>query len=190
MWETPYTRIEPFIQDLSEAISPFLEIPYAIFGHSFGAMVSFELSRSLRKRCEPSPIHLFVSACAAPHLLGYELPASKLSDQDFLERLRSLNGTPREVLKNTELLQVLLPTIRADFSVLESYVFSEEPALESKITIFGGMQDQGVDIEKLGAWRIHTTAPSRLQMFPGDHFFLQSSLALLLRAIAQDLLSQ
>jgi medium-chain acyl-[acyl-carrier-protein] hydrolase len=123
-------------------------------------------------------------------LLDHELAVSKLPDDEFLERLRILDGTPPQVLENKELLQVFLPTIRADYSVYESYAYAEENDLDTEISIYGGMQDKDVSLEQLEGWRSHTTAPAQLKMFPGGHFFVQTSQALLLRSVAQDLIQR
>jgi medium-chain acyl-[acyl-carrier-protein] hydrolase len=186
--ETCYLRINPLIQDLFTAIVPFLDVPFAFFGHSLGALVAFELTRILRRESSLLPARLFVSGCAAPQLLDHELAVSKLPDDEFLERLRILDGTPPQVLENKELLQVFLPTIRADYSVYESYAYAEENDLDTEISIYGGMQDKDVSLEQLEGWRSHTTAPAQLKMFPGGHFFVQTSQALLLRSVAQDLI--
>jgi medium-chain acyl-[acyl-carrier-protein] hydrolase len=185
--ETPYHQFEPYIQELSEAIIPHLDLPYAIFGHSLGAIIAFELARKLRKIQREAPNHLFVSASPSPHLMGKEGRTSGLSDQEFVERLRTLNGTPRQVLENKELLQVLLPTLRADFSVLENYEYIEADRLESKITVYGGTQDPETNLEQLEAWRGQTRSLFKVQLIPGDHFFLHSAQALLLRSIRQEL---
>jgi medium-chain acyl-[acyl-carrier-protein] hydrolase len=110
-----------------------------------------------------------------------------LPEREFLERLRQLNGTPRQILENEELLGVLLPTLRADFAAFESYTYTPEPPLPCAINAWGGIQDEGIGYDRLEAWRLHTSGPFELQMFPGDHFFLHTSQALLLKALAQGL---
>jgi medium-chain acyl-[acyl-carrier-protein] hydrolase len=101
--------------------------------------------------------------------------------------LRRLNGTPSEVLENEELLQLMLPTLRADFELLQRYEYAEEPPFSFPITAFGGLQDNEVSREDLEAWRVQTTGKFILRNFPGDHFFLHSDRARLLWAMSQEL---
>jgi medium-chain acyl-[acyl-carrier-protein] hydrolase len=188
--EKPYTRLITLVEDLAHAIQPYLDRPAAIFGHSFGALVSFELARQLRKRSGPLPIHLFLSGYHAPHLADPDPPISSLSDADFVERLRSLNGTPRQVLEEKALMQLLLPTLRADFEALETYLYIPEKPLDCPITVFGGLQDLQLTPDRLEAWRAHTYDSFNIYMLPGDHFFLHTSQALLLSNLSQVLKRQ
>jgi len=110
-----------------------------------------------------------------------------LPDFEFIEELLRLNGTRDSVLENAELMQLLIPILRADFAVFETYVYTQEPPLECPITVFGGLQDKEVGLQELEGWRSHTTASYDLQMFTGDHFFIQSEQPLLLQTLAQNL---
>jgi medium-chain acyl-[acyl-carrier-protein] hydrolase len=185
--EPPFTRIEPLIQAMENALLPALDRPFAFFGHSMGAIVSFELARLLRENNHLSPLQLFVSGRRAPQIPDSDLPIHALPEPEFLKELRRYNGTSEEVLNNTELMQLLLPTLRADFAVLETYIYAPAPPLDCPITAFGGLQDWKASREDLEAWREQTNAAFSLQMFPGDHFFLYSSETLLLQAISQEL---
>ena len=99
----------------------------------------------------------------------------ELPDTDFIDRLRRLNGTPRAVLENTELLEIVVPTVRADFAVCESHVYAAEPPLPLSISAFGGDDDHQAQRAELEAWQLHATGAVNVAMFPGDHFFIQSS---------------
>jgi medium-chain acyl-[acyl-carrier-protein] hydrolase len=110
-----------------------------------------------------------------------------LPEPEFLEELRRLNGTPEAVLENTELMQLLLPILRADFEVIETYVYAPGPPLECGITAFGGLQDRKASYDDLEVWREQTSASFSLQMLPGDHFFINSAQPLLLQALSQKL---
>jgi len=183
----PFTRLEPLVQVIAQALLPHLDKPFAFFGHSMGALISFELARLLRKQNEQEPVHLFVSGRHAPQTPSQEPPIHTLPEPAFLDKLRRLNGTPKAVLENVELMQLLLPILRADFAIVETYVYATESPLNCPITAFGGLQDVEVSFDQLQAWRQQTNASFSLQMLPGDHFFVHSAQALLLQSLAQQL---
>ena len=187
LMEPPFTRISPLVEAIALSLLPYLNQPFACFGHSMGALISFELTRLLRDRYDRSPVHLFISGRRAPQIPDLDPPIHALPDPDFIDKLRHLNGTPAAVLENDELMQLLLPTLRADFAVLETYAYVPEPPLECPITTFGGLQDAEVSYKQLEAWRDQTLATFSLQMLPGNHFFIHSAQALLLEALAQAL---
>jgi medium-chain acyl-[acyl-carrier-protein] hydrolase len=181
--EPPFTRLSPLVQALARAIRPYLDVPFAFFGHSLGALISFELAR----RLEPTPRHLFVSGRRAPQIPDRASPIHQLPEIEFVEEIRRLNGTPEGVLQSAELRQLFLPLLRADFAVHETYVYAAGVPLDCPITAFGGRQDSSVSREALGAWRAQTRRSFTLHMLPGDHFFPHSSRALLLRTLSQEL---
>ncbi|MBV9927177.1 MAG: thioesterase [Acidobacteria bacterium] len=185
--EPPFTTMAEVVAYLSDAVGPFLDKPFAFFGHSMGAVISFELARSLRRARGVEPRHLFVSGRRAPQLPRTRPPIHQLPAPELIEELRRLNGTPREVLANAELMQLMLPVIRADFAVVSSFRYTAEPPLGCPITALGGLQDEDVPREHLEAWREQTSAACTVRMFAGDHFFLQSAEPLLLRVLARDL---
>lgn len=183
----PFTRLSPLVQAIAQALLPHLDKPFAFFGHSMGGLIGFELARLLRREYGLNPVHLFVSGRRAPQIPDSDPPIHALPDFEFLEELRHLNGTPEAVLENTELMQLLLPVLRADFAVIETYVYTPGPALDCSITAFGGLQDCEVRCDRLEAWREQTNASFSLQMLPGDHFFLNSAQPLLLQALSREL---
>lgn len=187
--EPPITRMEPMVRGIADAIGPLLDKPFCFFGHSMGALTSFELARLLRREGRPQPSHLFVSGAKAPqvedaHPVKYDLP-----EPEFVDVLRRLNGTPGEVLENEELLQLMLPTLRADFELLQLYEYEDEPPFSFPITAFGGLQDEEVSRQDIEAWRVHTAVNFSLRNFPGDHFFLHSERTRLLWVMSQELIS-
>jgi surfactin synthase thioesterase subunit len=187
LMEPPFTRLSPLIQALAEALFPLLDKPFAFFGHSLGALVSFELARQLRRQYAVQPVRLFISADRAPQIPNRDPPIHSLPEGEFLVELRRLNGTPREVLEDEELRQIMLPLLRADFAVYETYGYSTEPPLNCPISAFGGLQDHRVSRGDLEAWRDQTSVSVSLRMFPGDHFFLNTTQASLLGALSQEL---
>jgi medium-chain acyl-[acyl-carrier-protein] hydrolase len=183
--EAPFNRIEPLLEATADALSPYLEGSFAFFGHSMGAMISFELARLLRRENRPTPAHLFLSGRPAPQKLTKRAHTYDLPDPEFIEELRRLKGTPKEVLEHPELMDMLRPILRADFELCETYRYLPEPPLECPITAFAGLMDQDVTREQMEGWREHTSSTFTLRMFPGDHFFLHESAPLMLQMIAR-----
>jgi medium-chain acyl-[acyl-carrier-protein] hydrolase len=170
-------------------LQPFLKKPFAFFGHSMGALVSYEFARRLQREQQPGPFQLFVSGCCAPHVRLFDEITYNLPEPEFLAELRRLQGTPAEVLDNAELMQLMMPIIRADFKASQTYQHVPGPPLECGIRAYGGLKDEMVPREKVEAWSEHTSGSFRAQMLPGDHFFLNTSQSLLTRLIAQELLT-
>jgi len=187
LMEPPFTRLSPLIQTIAQVLFPLLDKPFAFFGHSLGALVSFELARQLRRQYSVQPVRLFISADRAPQIPNRDPPVHNLPEGEFLVELRRLNGTPSEVLEDEELRQIMLPLLRADFAVYETYGYSTERPLNCPISAFGGLQDQRVSRGDLEAWRDQTSVSFSLRMFPGDHFFLNTSQPVLLRLLSQEL---
>jgi medium-chain acyl-[acyl-carrier-protein] hydrolase len=185
--EQPFTRLEPMVQALVEGLQPYFDLPFLFFGHSMGAAISFELARELRRRGATLPRHIFVSGRRAPHLPAREEPIHQLPEPEFIEKLRELNGTPEEVLQHQELMQLLIPLLRADFGVNEEYAFTPEEPLTVGISAFGGLGDVDVTREDVMAWQQHTTGRFRARMLPGDHFFINSQRDVVLEAVTRDL---
>ncbi len=191
----PFTRMESLVNAIAISLLPYLEKPFAFFGHSMGGLVSFELARFLRANYNLQPTHLFISGRRPPQIPGTAAPIHSLPLPEFIAQLRRLNGTPTAVLENAELMQILVPILRADFAVLENYTYIDEPPLDCAIAqartqgfaIFGGLEDKEVSQDELAAWRVQTTNSFQLQMFRGDHFFLHSAQDLLLQSLAQQL---
>jgi len=188
--ETPFTDIEPLIEALAPVVLPNLTKPFAFFGHSLGALVSFELARLLRKDYNQNPLHLFVSGYRAPQLPDRHPPIRALPDAQFLQELRRYNGTPEAVLENAELMELLLPTLRADFSVVETYSYNPETPLDCPITAFGGLEDWKANALDLEPWREQTNSDFSVEMFPGDHFFIHSAESIVLERLWQLLYPQ
>ena len=185
--EPPFTKLPSLIEALARALDPLLDKPFAFFGHSLGALIGFELARQIRRQYGLIPVRLFASAGCAPQIPHRALPIHTLPDNQFLAELRRLNGTPRELLDHEELMEVMLPILRADFALYETYLYSTEPPLSCPISAFGGLQDRRVSASDLEAWRSQTSASFSLRMFPGDHFFLKEPL--LLQVLSQELQS-
>jgi medium-chain acyl-[acyl-carrier-protein] hydrolase len=187
MHEPPVSELPRLVDTMAPSLAPHCEGAFAFFGHSMGAMIAFELARRLRREGRALPLHVFVSGRSAPQLNRSHKLIHNLPEPELIEELKHLNGTPREVLEHPELMELMLPILRADFSVCDTYEYREEPPLDCPITAFGGLQDSGVPRANLEAWREQTSAAFMLRMLPGDHFFLHSNESLLLRLLASEL---
>jgi medium-chain acyl-[acyl-carrier-protein] hydrolase len=164
--------MEALIPPLAEGLLPWLDKPFAYFGHSLGGLIAFELIQYLRRTQQIEPVHFWVSATRAPHIPAPEPAMHSLPDQELILGLRRYNGTPAEVLENDELMALLLPTLRADFALLETYRYRPQPALNCPITAFWGEQDTIVNSVEVAAWQSYTQGRFQLEMFSGDHFFI------------------
>jgi medium-chain acyl-[acyl-carrier-protein] hydrolase len=186
--DASFNQVLPLVRAAAEAIAPYLDKPFAFFGHSMGALIAFELARELRRKYGRLPVKLYASGRVAPQLqLRRATPLYNLPEPEFKEALRGLNGTPEEVLENKMLMGMLIPLLRADFSVNEAYTYVAEPPLECPIFAMAGLRDTEIDRERLDGWREQTSGGFELRLFPGDHFYLNTSQQLLLQILSQDL---
>ncbi|MBC7210632.1 MAG: thioesterase [Pseudomonas sp.] len=148
--------------------------PYALLGHSLGALLAFELAHELRALGCPPPLALFACGTAAPTRRedydGNNWRAPK-TDDELRNELRELNGTPEEVLANAELMSLTLPVLRADFLLCGRYAYRQRAPLACALHVLGG-EDDRASKEQLQAWARETQGPFSLQMFPGSHFFI------------------
>jgi medium-chain acyl-[acyl-carrier-protein] hydrolase len=183
--EPLFTRLEPLVEALAVVLRPFLDKPFVFFGHSLGALISFELARQLRRQDHPGPSHLFVSSYRAPQLPLLHPPVHQAPEAEFIARLRGFNGTPEIILQDAELRELVLPILRADFAIWETYEFANETPLNCPISAFVGEQDKEVSPQDMAAWRVHTHNTFRMHVFPGDHFFWQSTPRPLLQTVAE-----
>ena len=187
-YEPHIRRLVPLSRVIAQELLPYLDKPFVFFGHSLGALLCFETARSLRRENRRQPAHLFVSATEAPHRRVIDESLSDLPKSELVKKLREFNGTPVEVLQSDELMDMMLPTIRADFELSESYEYHPESPLECPITIYGGIDDYEVDAERLAAWSEMSVGACEIRMIPGDHFYIDSSRAIFLQTFAGDLL--
>jgi medium-chain acyl-[acyl-carrier-protein] hydrolase len=187
--EDPITNFSILVDEIATNIQPYLDLPFAFFGHSMGALLCFELTRLLRRQGCTDPEHLFVSGYRAPHLGLERAPIHNLPEPEFIEEVRRMEGTPESVLLNAELRELVFPALRGDFQAIETYSYQSGLPLNCPITVFGGLQDRGVDITALEGWRRYTTSKFRLQLFSGNHFFLHEAQSLILQTIHQQLVA-
>ncbi len=163
------TELTALVDDLLPTVAA-LGPPVVLFGHSMGALVAYELARRLTGDGFP-PATLVVSAHPAPHLPQRHPPLHRLPDAAFVDQLRRLGGTPSGVFEEPELVELLLPALRADFTATETYRSPPGPRLGCRILAVGGRDDPRVEAGELDAWRAHTSGPFTQLQLPGDHFF-------------------
>ncbi|GGT43266.1 thioesterase II family protein [Streptomyces chromofuscus] len=172
--EEPLADLSALLEDLIGLTSAARTVPYAVFGHSYGALVAFELAKLMRARGYPAPAALIVSASRAPHLLPKDEAVHTLSDAEFKERLAALRGTPRELLENDELMELFIPIIRADYQILHAYEATIEARVDCPITALCGSTDDDAVLTSVEPWRQYTTKSFDVAHIDGDHFFLHS----------------
>jgi medium-chain acyl-[acyl-carrier-protein] hydrolase len=185
--EPAHRRVGPLVLELAEVLAHAVEPPFAIFGHSMGALVSFELARQMRRRGMTAPRLLIASGRAAPQLPLRRRPIHALPEPDFRDELRKLEGTPAAVLDHDELMALFSPTLRADFALNETYRYNEEPPLDLPILALGGVDDPWVSREELEGWRAQTAASFDCAQFPGKHFYFQTATAEVLATVGRAL---
>ena len=182
--EPAHTSVIGVSRALARELAPYLDKPFAIFGHSMGALLAFETARALRHAGARGPAALLASAYPAPQDAVTRTPIHQLPDHAFIEEMRKMEGTPEAVLANAELMAFMLPVLRADFQACDTYVFAGEPPLDVPLTVYGGVDDREVDRAALDAWRDTTHGDFTLRLLPGGHFFVQTHRDLLLADIA------
>jgi medium-chain acyl-[acyl-carrier-protein] hydrolase len=172
--EAPHQRMEPLVAELAEVVSGAAgDRPYAFWGHSLGALVAFETQRELRRRGDPEPARLVVSGCAAPHSQFDDGPrVTGMTPGQLVEMLRRLGGTPDWLLADPELLEMIMPAIRADFEVKETYRYVAEPALTVPLTVLSSMGDPRASDVAQARWQDLTTGPFSKRTVLGGHFAL------------------
>lgn len=173
--EEPCTNLSHLVENITPHLLPYLDKPFAFLGHSLGALVCFEVAHQLRQNYGINPLHLFASAHSAPQIPGLTPPLYQLPEPEFIKEINKLNGTPKEVLQDKELMQLLIPILRADFEILETYTYTAKRALNCPITVFGGLNDPEANETELAAWCQQTNQSFEQYMFPGDHFFIHSA---------------
>jgi medium-chain acyl-[acyl-carrier-protein] hydrolase len=188
-WLEPrVARASDLIQTLIEEVGFLFHPPFAFFGHSMGALIAFELARELRRSGGPQPDILIVSGARAPHVADPDPPMHQLPDDLLLEDLKLLDGIPAELLEEPEIVSMMLPTLRADLTMCETYEYRNEQPLDCSISVYGGDSDRKIHLEHLSPWEIHTARGFQLRMFPGNHFFfIRDSRATVREALCEDL---
>jgi surfactin synthase thioesterase subunit len=172
MNEAPHARMESLVAQLMDVFPRITERPYVLFGHSLGARVAFEVTLQCQHKGIPLPARLIASGSRAPHLPKRQPPLHDLPDAQFVEALRDLDGTPEEILNNHDLIQWLLPLLRADFRIADQHR-APRTALNCPLTVFAGTEDETVSPAEAEAWKELTTGELDIRWVTGGHFFVE-----------------
>lgn len=178
-------NLEDIVAQLSEGFAIYNDKPFFVFGHSLGALISFEFVKSIHKLYSLYPHHMIVSATKAPHLPFRMKHFSKLDNKALKEELRVYNGIDERILNNDELLDLFLPIIKSDFSISENYNFLESKPIPCDILALSGDEDQTVTPEEILAWAKYTERKFQHISFPGKHFFIKDHQKKILEIINQ-----
>lgn len=187
--EAPLTAVHDVVQALCDLLPPYLDKPFAFFGHSMGTLIAYELAHALWRRTGLTPTHLLVSGRRAPSLpeperLLHTLP----TDAEFLDELqRRYQNLPAVLFSDAELREIFVPLLRADFTLVESYQWQARARLPCPIVALGGDADNRATEADLRAWQELTQAAFALHLFPGGHFYLNEQSKALLALIAEHL---
>jgi surfactin synthase thioesterase subunit len=186
--EPPFRRMAPLVAMAADALAPVLELPYALFGHSLGALTAFEVARELRRRGLPAPVRLFVSSRIAPQLAPRFGSIHHLPESEFIKELAVRYGPiPSLILSDPELMALFFPVLRSDIEVLETYTYRAEEPLDMPISVLSGASDPMVDEAGMHAWAEQTSSTTTVRILAGDHFFPKAARETFLNAISGDL---
>ncbi|MGE5342761.1 MAG: thioesterase II family protein [Candidatus Omnitrophota bacterium] len=188
---------DPLYQSIDEAIDDIYQLikndlhksPFAFFGHSMGGIIAYEMAIKLKANNMPEPSHIFFSGRGAPHVpsedeeMYYILP-----DDQFREKILELGGTPKEFFEHPELMEVLLPMLRSDFKIAETYKYTDEiVTLNHDITVFIG-KDEDVSAQQMHGWKDLTTQKCTIHYVEGGHFFINEKTEYIIKTINNTLL--
>jgi medium-chain acyl-[acyl-carrier-protein] hydrolase len=174
-WAEPLrTDIQSLMDSFMPELMLWLDKPMSLLGHSLGALVSFETARQLRREGFEEIIDLFIASFRGPNTHSCNQRVTILPDPQIIEWLRHLKGVPEKIMCNPSLMTTILPILRADLGIVETYEYTPGLPFNWPISVFAGISDPTIRRQDLGAWREHTSATFSLQMFPGGHFFLHS----------------
>ena len=160
------------VTQIAESITEHLDIPFIFLGHSMGALVSYELTHYLRTHLSFQPEKLYLSAHRAPSTIREGKLMHKLGKEEFLTEIINIKGVSKDILEHEELLELVLPIIKNDYELCETYGFSDKGKLDIPISVFGGEQDSEVTSDHLNDWKNFTNSDFNIEMFEGDHFFI------------------
>lgn len=185
--EPPIASLPALLRALAPVIAEHDDLPAAFFGHSVGALVAFELTRYMQLHGLTLPTRLFLSGCHAPQYRNAPRQLHTLPDDAFTAVLGTYKGTPPEVLQNRELMQLLLPSIRADFALAENYRYRSGPLLPMPISVFAGKQDDNKAPGQVEGWARETAKACSITWFEGGHFFVNSDRTAVLDRLRSEL---
>jgi surfactin synthase thioesterase subunit len=185
--EPPVEDVEALAAELAPLVAARGAPRFALFGHSMGALVAFNVAHALRERAI-EPVHLFVSGREAPERVTDD-PWHGLPDQELLDRVAELGAMPEFVLRDPEMVALVLPVLRADLTLCERYRYRPQPPLTVPITALAGAADPTLEDGPLSEWAPHTSARFAEHILPGDHFYAAEGLDKLMAIVRAALLA-
>ncbi len=174
--EPAFKEARALAQALASQLQLYSDKPFVMYGHSMGALVAFELTRVLQANGMTMPEALILGAHRAAHLPRTRETLYNLDDKAFIDRLQRFGGFPEEVLASADLLQFLMPTLKADFTLCDTYVYTEQEPLNCPIHIFAGAADPEAPPAVMEAWCQHSNTDTQMHIFQAGHFFIRSDL--------------
>lgn len=182
--EPPIASMDELVSRLVSVLAPELERPFAFFGHSMGAVLAWAVARALAEHGHPMPSQLLLSGRRGPRVPHREPPLSGLSNPEFIATImRRYGGIPHELLRHPDVMELLLPAMRADIAAIENFEPPRQTKLPIPIAAFGGIDDHMITRADMAAWSEETSREFRLRLFPGGHFYLEEQRAELLAEI-------
>jgi surfactin synthase thioesterase subunit len=174
--EIYYESLEDAIDDIFENIKDkIIYNDYAVYGHSMGSLLSYELYYKIKQMCINEPKHIFFSGYRAPSIIRQKENIYTLPDYDFMKKVMNLGGTPEELMKSQKLLEIFIPIIRNDFKILENYKYKERKnKIECNVSVLNGKQDD-IKLEEILAWKNHVSKEVEIYNFEGNHFFINTN---------------
>lgn len=177
-------KMQVLVEMLAHEIEPGLgHESFAMFGHSLGAFLAFEVAKIVFERSRKRPAVLIVSGAPAPHLRSPRWSTEGLSDDQMVQLLKGMDGTPAAVFEDAELRSYVLPLIRADFNLLSNYILEPTEPLNCPILVLRGDCDPDVSVEGADGWKEYTTGPVKVMSLRGGHFFIHSAEKIVLNVI-------
>lgn len=171
--EAPHTSLDALVAELLDAVGPEIVPPYVLFGHSMGAAVAFAFASALQAGGQMPPAAVVVSARRAPCVAPREVRASTLADEELVAWMRYLGSVSEQHLENRELMDLVLPVLRADLTLLDGASLADTPPLSCPLHAVCGDHDGYVDAGDVDAWRRYTTAEFSKTILPGGHFYFR-----------------
>lgn len=185
--EPAIRRVDQAADILVEVLRPHIDLPFVLFGHSMGAILAYEVARGLLRSVGVEPRGLFVSGHRAPHLPSRRRILHTLPRDELIAEIKALNGTPEEVFEHADLVDLVLPTLRSDFELVETYAQRAEPVLSCPVIAMSGSDDPEVLPDELTGWQSATTGPFKTVLFDGDHFYLNDVRSGLFETLAREI---
>ena len=185
--ETPIDAHAAAAVEIADTLEPFLDRPYALFGHCLGAALAYEATRVLSARGKAQPVRLFSSGARGPHLGIPIADVESMEDDEFIEHMNKAYSAPIEFLRHPEMRPLFLPMVRADARMTQNYKYTPGPQVSYPVTAIAGETDPDVFPDHLTAWHQHTSAGVTTRIYPGNHFFFLESAPRMLADFAAEL---